>query len=68
MLGMPQAGHVSTLRAGLAGDAAAYLHDESKYPAPATAAAAGERHGDLDALLRCRCAAPKGSWCRSASW
>ena len=32
---------VSTLRAGLAGEAAAYLHDGSKYPAPGGVAAAG---------------------------
>ena len=33
MLGVPQGAIVSTLRAGLTGEAATYLHDTSKYPA-----------------------------------
>jgi multidrug efflux pump subunit AcrB len=40
------------LRAGLAGDPAAYLHDQSKYPAAATIQLPDERQGDLDALLQ----------------
>ncbi len=36
MLGVSQQEIVTTLRAGLAGEATAYLHDESKYPAAAT--------------------------------
>ena len=36
MLGVPQQAIVTTLRAGLAGEATAYLHDQSKYPAAAT--------------------------------
>jgi multidrug efflux pump subunit AcrB len=52
MLGVPQQAIVSTLRAGLAGDAATYLHDESKYPAAATLQLAPERQGELDALLQ----------------
>jgi multidrug efflux pump subunit AcrB len=52
MLGVPQAAVVSTLRAGLAGEAAAYLHDQSKYPVAATIQLPAERHGDLDTLLQ----------------
>jgi multidrug efflux pump subunit AcrB len=52
LLGVPQQAIVSTLRAGLAGEAAAYLHDESKYAAPAVVQLPAERHGDLDALLQ----------------
>jgi multidrug efflux pump subunit AcrB len=52
MLGVPQATIVATLRAGLAGEATAYLHDESKYPAAATIQLPAESHGDLDALLQ----------------
>jgi multidrug efflux pump subunit AcrB len=52
MLGVPQAAIVSTLRAGLAGEAAAYLHDQSKYPAAATIQLPAESHGDLNALLQ----------------
>ena len=52
MLGVPQQGIVTTLRAGLAGEATAYLHDASKYPAAATVQLPAERQGDLDALLQ----------------
>jgi multidrug efflux pump subunit AcrB len=52
LLGVSQAAIVSTLRAGLAGEDAAYLHDESKYPAPALLQLPAERHGELDALLQ----------------
>jgi multidrug efflux pump subunit AcrB len=52
LLGVPQQAIVATLRAGLAGEAAAYLHDESKYPAAAVLQLPAERHGDLDALLQ----------------
>ncbi|MBB5213725.1 efflux RND transporter permease subunit [Parapusillimonas granuli] len=52
MLGVPQQAIVSTLRAGLAGEATAYLHDESKYPAAAVLQLPPELHGDLDALLQ----------------
>ena len=51
-LGVPQSAIVSTLRAGLAGEAVAYLHDESKYPAAETIQLPAERHGELDALLQ----------------
>ncbi len=52
MLGVPQQTIVTTLRAGLAGEAATYLHDASKYPAPALLQLPADRHGDLDALLQ----------------
>jgi multidrug efflux pump subunit AcrB len=52
MLGVPQSAIVSTLRAGLAGDAAAYLHDASKYPAAATLQLPASAQGDLEALLQ----------------
>ncbi|MDP1690407.1 MAG: efflux RND transporter permease subunit [Burkholderiaceae bacterium] len=52
LLGVPQQAIVTTLRAGLAGEATAYLHDQSKYPAAATLQLPAERHGDLEALLQ----------------
>jgi multidrug efflux pump subunit AcrB len=52
MLGVSQQAIVSTLRAGLAGDAATYLHDQSKYPAAALLQLPAERQGELDALLQ----------------
>ncbi len=52
MLGVPQQAIVSTLRAGLLGDATAYLHDQSKYPAAAVLQLPAEQHGDLNALLQ----------------
>ena len=52
MLGVPQQAIVSTLRAGLAGEAVTYLHDGSKYPAPALLQLPAQSHGDLDALLQ----------------
>ena len=52
MLGISQQAIVSTLRTGLAGDAATYLHDESKYPAAATLQLPAERQGDLESLLQ----------------
>jgi len=52
LLGIGQQVVVSTLRAGLAGEAAAYLHDDSKYPAAAMLQLPPELHGDLDALLQ----------------
>ena len=52
MLGVPQQAIVTTLRAGLAGEAAAYLHDETKYPAAAVLQLPPEAHGDLNALLQ----------------
>ncbi len=52
MLGVPQQAIVTTLRAGLAGEATAYLHDETKYPAAATIQLPPERQGDLGTLLQ----------------
>ena len=52
LLGVPQSAIVSTLRAGLAGEATAWLHDQSKYPAAATIQLPPESHGDLDTLLQ----------------
>ncbi len=52
MLGVTQQVVVSTLRAGLAGEATTYLHDESKYPAAATLQLPAEQQGDLDTLLQ----------------
>ncbi len=52
LLGVPQQAVVTTLRAGLAGEATAYLHDQSKYPAAATIQLPAERHGELDTLLQ----------------
>ncbi|MBS0446007.1 MAG: efflux RND transporter permease subunit [Proteobacteria bacterium] len=52
LLGVPQAAIVTTLRAGLAGEAETYLHDRSKYPAAATLRLPAERQGDLDGLLQ----------------
>jgi multidrug efflux pump subunit AcrB len=52
MLGVPQQAIVTTLRTGLAGEATAYLHDATKYPAAAVLQLPPERHGDLDALLQ----------------
>ncbi|AZP14445.1 efflux RND transporter permease subunit [Undibacterium parvum] len=51
LLGVSQAAIVATLRTGLAGDAVAYLHDESKYPASANLHLAVADQGNLDTLL-----------------
>ncbi|HET9645043.1 MAG TPA: efflux RND transporter permease subunit, partial [Burkholderiaceae bacterium] len=50
--GVPQQAIVSTLRAGLAGEAAAWLHDESKYPAAAVLQLPADAQGEIDALLQ----------------
>ena len=52
LLGVPQQAIVTTLRAGLAGEAAAYLHDQSKYPAAATLQLPAQEHGNLATLLQ----------------
>ncbi|MEY8876470.1 MAG: efflux RND transporter permease subunit [Leptothrix sp. (in: b-proteobacteria)] len=54
MLGVPQQAIVTTLRAGLAGEATAYLHDQSKYPAAAVIQLPVEQQGNLEALLQLR--------------
>ena len=61
MLGVPQPAIVSTLAAALGGEAAGYLHDQSKYPAAARLQLPSERHGDLDALLQLRVRAASGA-------
>lgn len=53
-LGVPQQAIVATLRAGLSGEAAAYLRDGSKYPVPARVQLPAERHGELETLLALR--------------
>jgi multidrug efflux pump subunit AcrB len=60
LLGVPQAAIVSTLRAGLTGEAATYLHEGSKYPVSAYLQLPPERHGDLDALLQLSVRASSG--------
>ena len=52
MLGVPQQAIVTTLRAGLAGEATAWLHDASKYPAAAVLQLPPSAQGDLNALLQ----------------
>jgi multidrug efflux pump subunit AcrB len=52
MVGVAQSAIVATLRAGLAGEPVAYLHDASKYPAAATLQLPASLQGDLDALLQ----------------
>ncbi len=52
LLGVPQQEIVTTLRAGLAGEATTYLHDGTKYPAAATLQLPPDRHGELAALLQ----------------
>ncbi|MEO6973612.1 MAG: efflux RND transporter permease subunit [Rhodoferax sp.] len=52
MLGVSQQAIVTTLRAGLSGEAATYLHDQSKYPAAAMIELPPDRQGDLDTLLQ----------------
>ena len=59
-LGISQQAIVGTLRAGLAGDAATYLHDESKYPAAAWLQLAPESQGDLNILLQLSVRAASG--------
>lgn len=51
-LGVTQADIVGTLRAGLHGEAATWLHDGSKYPAAAYLQLRPDLHGDLTTLLQ----------------
>lgn len=51
-LGVTQADIVSTLRAGLHGESATWLHDGSKYPVSAYLQLSPELHGDLSTLLQ----------------
>ena len=52
LLGVPQQAIVTTLRAGLSGEAATYLHDQGKYPAAAVLQLPPGQHGDINALLQ----------------
>ena len=52
LLGVSQQQIVETLRTGLTGEAATYLHDGSKYPVAATIQLPPESHGDLSTLLQ----------------
>ena len=51
LLGVPQHLIVSTLRAGQAGEAVSYLHDQSKYPAATILQLPAIAQGNLDLLL-----------------
>ncbi|MCV2421983.1 efflux RND transporter permease subunit [Paucibacter sp. DJ2R-2] len=51
LLGVPQSAIVSTLAAGLGGEAAIYLHDQSKLPMPAWLQLPDSTQGDIAALL-----------------
>ena len=67
LLGVPQQAIVTTLRAGLAGNDAAYLHDQSKYPPPPRC---NWRRRCTATCRRC-CnwvCRISGAWCRSANW
>ncbi len=50
--GIQQAQIVATLRAGLSGEDAAYLHDASKYPAPLRLRLPASTQGDLEEVLK----------------
>jgi len=51
-LGVSQQAIASTLRMGLSGDAATYLHDASRFAVAAYIQLPAELHGSLDALLQ----------------
>ena len=51
-LGVTQAAIAGTLRMGLSGEAAAWLHDQSRYAVPAMIQLPAESQGSLDALLQ----------------
>ena len=52
LLGVPQQSIVATLRAGLAGEATTYLHNQSKYPDAVTLQLPANQQGSLDSLLQ----------------
>jgi len=60
LLGISQHTIVTTLRAGLAGEASTYLHDGSKYPVPALIQLPANQHGNLNALLQLSLRAANG--------
>ncbi len=51
-LGVTQQAIAGTLRMGLSGDAATYLHDASRYAVPALIQLPAELHGSVDTLLQ----------------
>ena len=51
LLGVPQQLIVSTLRAGLSGEAVTYLHNQSKYPDAVSLQLPADKQGSLDNLL-----------------
>ncbi|CAM8644748.1 AcrB Cation/multidrug efflux pump [Burkholderiales bacterium] len=59
-LGVSSADIVTTLRAGLSGESATFVHDGSKYAAPALVQLPSHRQGDLDSLLSLRVRAAGG--------
>ncbi|MFZ6759469.1 efflux RND transporter permease subunit [Undibacterium sp. Ji50W] len=59
-LGISQATIVTTLRAGLQGDAASYLHDESKYATAIQLQLPVAEQGNLDSLLNLRVKSAQG--------
>ena len=59
--GVSQQAIVTTLRTGLAGQAASYMHDASKYPTPVVLQLPPESQGDLEALLSLRVRAASGA-------
>jgi multidrug efflux pump subunit AcrB len=59
-LGIPQQAIVTTLAAGLGGEAATYVHDGSKNPAPAWLQLPADQHGQLSALLQLTVRASSG--------
>jgi multidrug efflux pump subunit AcrB len=66
--GRAAAGHRGTLRAGLAGEAATYLHDQSKYPAAPCCSCRRAPRRPRRAAAADGAQRRRASWCRSASW
>lgn len=52
LMGISQQQIVTTLRAGLAGESVAYIHDESKYPAPTEIRLPENKQDSLNELLK----------------
>lgn len=52
LMGVSQQAVVSTLRAGLSGEDMAYVHDQTKYPAPVTVRIPEDQQDKLDNLLK----------------
>ncbi|MGC9561757.1 MAG: efflux RND transporter permease subunit [Brachymonas sp.] len=60
-LGVPQQAIVTTLRAGLSGDAATFLHDQSRYAVPTVLQLPAESQGSLDTLLQLQVRSASGT-------